>query len=121
MPYTIHHDFDQNTAYGARCTCCGNIKMPNHEGVFRPNTMDDFDGFHDICQACVEEAANNLGFAAPSVNKRLNTTIKNLRKDLAEARELFTESQETIRNLCRENSNLQEELTDLTSSFEPVE
>tara|TARA_Y100000401_G_scaffold103240_1_gene94094 strand:- start:442 stop:729 length:288 start_codon:yes stop_codon:yes gene_type:complete len=95
--------------------------MPNHEGVFRPNTMDDFDGFHDICQACVEEAANNLGFAAPSVNKRLNTTIKNLRKDLAEARELFTESQETIRNLCRENSNLQEELTDLTSSFEPVE
>ena len=54
-------------------------------------------------------------------SKRLNTTIKNLRKDLAEARELFTESQETIRNLCRENSNLQEELTDLTSSFEPVE
>tara|TARA_R100001460_G_scaffold107309_2_gene155853 strand:- start:10657 stop:10944 length:288 start_codon:yes stop_codon:yes gene_type:complete len=95
--------------------------MPNHEGVFRPNTMDDFDGFHDICQACVEEAANNLGFAAPSVNKRLNTTIKNLREDLAEARELFTESQETIRNLCRENNNLQEELADLTSSFEPVE
>ena len=119
MPFTLHADFDHNTAYGARCTSCGNIKLKLHQGVFRPTIMDDVDGFHDICQDCVSEAAHDLGYIKPRVAKGLNTRIANLNSDLSEAQSLYIESQETIRNLCRSHANLQDELSNLTKSFEP--
>tara|TARA_R100000458_G_C8247127_1_gene224824 strand:- start:736 stop:1107 length:372 start_codon:yes stop_codon:yes gene_type:complete len=119
MPYTLHNDFDHNTAYGARCTACGNIKLKNHQGVFRPSVMDDVDGFHDICQECIAQAAHELGFIQPRVAKSLKTRIANLNSDLSEAQSMYINSQETIRSLCRENSNLQDELQNLTKSFEP--
>ena len=120
MPFTKHDDFDHNTAYGARCTCCGNIKQRRHKSVFRPTVMDDVDGFHDICEDCVSQAADELGFTNPTFSKSQSTRIKNLQADLTEAQSMYIESQETIRNLCRENTTLQKEL-ELTKSFEMVE
>jgi hypothetical protein len=121
MPFKRHDDFDHNTAYGARCTCCGNIKQQRHKSVFRPDIMDDFDGFHDVCEDCISQAADELDFTTPQFSKSQGTRIKNLQTDLSEAQSMYIESQETIRNLCREVSNLQEELANLTNAFETVE
>lgn len=121
MPFTQHDDFDHNTAYGARCTCCGNIKQSRHENVFRPTVMDDVDGFHDVCVDCIGQAASELGYIQPKVSKGLHTRISNLQAQLNEAQTMYIDSQETIRTLCRENTNLQNELQNLTKSFEPVE
>jgi len=121
MPYTLHNDFDHNTAYGARCTVCGNIRQARHKGVFRPQVMDDFDGFHDICEDCVTQAASELGHVQPKVAKSMTTKATNLRNELAEAQSLYIESQNTIRTLCKENANLQELVNNLAKPVELVE
>lgn len=110
-----HEDFDQLTAYHAKCAACANIKLPQHSTVFRPDIEDDFDGFHDICQACVEQAAHDLGMVDLDIADTLRVAViaAELARDEADLR--HNETREAVLVLTRENVYLQAEVDSLRS------
>ncbi len=120
-----HDDFDQLTAYHAKCAACSNIKLKEHTTVFRPDIEDDFDGFHDICQACIEQAAHDLGMqdADRAQYTQLALTEAELLRDQSDRR--YNEGVEAIMVVTRENVNMQATidrlLDELTETAEQLE
>lgn len=106
-------DFD-HLSYGgtAKCAVCGSTKRSTETAIFRPPNHDEFDGFFDICEGCIREAAQELGLAetagAQRVIRKLEKEVSDLSVDLSGARD----AQQT---LSRENVRLQDVIEDLNA------
>ncbi len=112
-----HDDFDNLTAYAAKCAACSNIKLPEHSTVFRPDIEDDFDGFHDVCQACIEQAAHDVGMVDAKVAVDMRLALDGLRLDRDEIDLRHQEMTDTIKVLTRENVYLQANIDLLTAQL----
>lgn len=113
--WMVIDDFDHLTKDGARCTVCGSIKQEHHIGVFRPPTIDDIDGFSDVCQACMEQAANVLGFTEPGLLPALQSRIAELESMLDHSEKQYEGARSAQMSLARENVVLQDIIEDLES------
>jgi hypothetical protein len=106
--WQIIDDFDHLTAYGARCTNCGNIKQDHHVGVFRPQNMDEVDGFHDLCEDCVANAAFALGFTPEEDYLRTVEELATLKEEHELLRTKYEGARSAQMTLARENVALQD-------------
>ena len=108
-------DFNFQSHQGrAVCAVCGTISKPG-QIVFRPPHADDFDGFFDICENCIREAADHLGLqeVAPLQEAQAADTaaIVKLHEELSSARE-------ALATVTRENVRLQDTLEELAQPIE---
>jgi cell division septum initiation protein DivIVA len=110
--WTLLHDFDHLTAFGAQCVNCGSPKHADHDYVFRLQRMDEVDGFWDLCQNCIEEAAFLLGFTTPKASKAQVREIKALEKEIERLKEAAAGARSALAEVTRENVRLQDEIED---------
>ena len=106
-------DFDHLTKGGARCTVCGGVKQPHHIGVFRPPTIDEIDGFSDICEDCMHQAANVLGYSEPNRRAELEMRIEELESLVQVTEGKYEGARSAQMSLARENVVLQDIIEDL--------
>ena len=97
---------------------CGNIKQKHHIGIFRMQTMDEVDGFWDLCQDCVEGAAFHLGFTDPEVVPGLEHQLEEFKAMYFELEGKYEGARSAQMSLARENVLLQDEIEELTAPVE---
>ena len=107
-------DFNELSYHGtALCAVCGSTKRDYETGIFRPVTFDDFDGFFDMCEGCITEAAGHLGFVKQNAGP-LNE-LRALKKELHNAHLDTERSQAAVSELAAMNAALNTTLEELNA------
>jgi len=102
--WQVISDFDHLTSGNATCTVCGSIKADTYTAVFRPpQIIDEFTGFADICQSCMEQGANELGWIDPVVAKALIGKQAVDAESIRLLEEKLKSSREALATVTREN------------------
>lgn len=104
-------DFDHLT-WESRSVCsnCGSAKRRTESGIFRPNTLDDFSGFPDLCEGCVVEAADMLGLVSADNTGALQAA----QQEVCDLLEELRAARDALATVTRENVRLQEVIDDLS-------
>ncbi len=122
MPLHFVDDFDQMTWEGVeQCTVCNTRKLPEHDGVFRHPMEVGTVGSPDICQRCVTEAAESIGWVDAEKSKAQAELLDATLASLAELQEKRLQDLDAIASLTRLNVNLQEQIDDLNAPDESFE
>lgn len=98
-----------------KCSVCGSGMRKADTVIFRPPTFDDIDGFPDVCESCIREAAQFLGIAETAGAEHANATLT---KEVARISEELSASRDALATVTRENVRLQEVIEDLNAPIE---
>ena len=89
-------DFDLRSYRKGVCLACGSTEKEGHTGIFTL-ASDDY-GRYDICESCVEEMADTLGWISPDKAKKLResnrtygTKLKAAEKQIDALQKMVTE------------------------------
>ena len=98
-----------------KCAVCGSGARAADSVIFRPPAPDDFDGFFDICESCIREAAQHLGIAETAGAEHAN---RSLTKEVAKVSADLSASRDALATVTRENVRLQDVLEELSAPIE---
>ena len=111
MIWTTLTDFDHLSWEGrAVCANCGSTKPKGDEFIYRPTTLDEVNGFPDICGNCIREAAADLGLIE---SNRVDYTEFVTRTDFVLVQEEAEHSREAMAHVVRDNVRLQDIIDDM--------
>lgn len=100
---------------GARCFNCGSTKRTTETSVFRPQQMDEIEGYPDLCEGCMTEGAAALG-----LTDTLALEEALLKAELGRVAMVLEvqSAHDALATLTRENVRLQDLIEDLNSPME---
>ncbi len=106
-------DFNHLSLNGIpKCFNCGGIKRKSEEFVYRPQAMDDFSGFPDLCEGCIVEAAALIGMIESDVAVQAHNEQKALDLVVSELLDESAEQRAALSAVTRENVRLQDVIDD---------
>lgn len=112
-------DFNELSWNGrAVCFTCGSTKRDTEEAVFRPQAMDDFSGFPDLCEGCIVEAASQIGMVESDVAVQAQEGNLRMRDALASVGEELTAARSALATVTRENVRLQDDIEEMILAVE---
>lgn len=114
--WIVIDDFDHNTEGPALCTVCGSTSEQGHV-VFRPPVIQDYSGFNDVCQKCIEQAAHVLGFASPEILEAFKHKNEVDAAEIKLLKEEARSSNEALAVVVRENVKLQDQIEAMTKDI----
>lgn len=97
--WIIEPDFNGSSSRQDSCSVSGQRKRDSDVGVFRPtHGLIDYEGYFDLSQYAIEQAASMLGWISPEDYQALNDRIAELEENLENSRaEAFKKAADAVR------------------------
>ena len=105
--WLIIPDFNLESRSTGTCSVTNLPKRPGDVGVFRPyfdTAYIDEEGYYDITQVAIEEAASMLGWVPPSVAADLRAEIKQRQLRIMQDGRKIAQLQHKIERLTRDEA-----------------
>lgn len=97
--WLIEPDFDGSSSRQDTCSVTGQRKRATDVGVFRPtHGLIDYEGYFDLSQYAIEQAARMLDWIPPEDYAALNDRIAELEEEIERTRsETFKKAADAVR------------------------